>query len=166
MEFTTKQWPGVDDPKNPGQHPGAATYSEKLLVGYRWYDEHNVTFTTGFPFGHGLSYSTFKYSGIQASSTSVTATVENSGSVAGAEVAQLYLGFPASAGEPPQQLKGFEKVTIKAGAKATVTFALNDRSTSVWDANAHKWTKVAGEFSVAVGGSSRDQGALEGSFSQ
>ena len=85
QDFATSQWPGYGK-SSTGQSPGYANYSEKLLVGYRWYDEHNVTFTTGFPFGHGLSYSTFKYSGIQASSTSVTATVENSGSVAGGKI--------------------------------------------------------------------------------
>ena len=106
--------------------------------------------------GHGLSYSTFKYSGIQASSTSVTATVENSGSVAGAEVAQLYLGFPASAGEPPKVLRGFEKVMLAPGAKAQVEFPLTSWSTSIWDVGTHAWSPVKGSFDVWVGSSSRD----------
>jgi hypothetical protein len=79
-----------------------------LFVGYRWHDAHNSP--PAFPFGHGLSYTTFGYSNLTATASGVSFTLTNTGSVAGAEVAQLYLGFPASAGEPPQQLKGFQKV--------------------------------------------------------
>ena len=111
-----------------GQH---ANYTEGLEVGYRWYDAHNVA--PAFAFGHGLSYTTFAYKCLRASTTAVTVDVQNTGSVDGAEIAQLYLGFPASAGEPPKQLKGFEKVQLKAGETRTVTFPLNDRAVSVWE---------------------------------
>ena len=76
--------------------------------------------------------------------------------MAGAEVAQLYLGFPASAGEPPKQLKGLKKLTLSPGEKQTVTFALKDRDLSVWDIVTHDWKKASGSFAVYVGASSRD----------
>ena len=107
-------------------------------------------------FGHGLSFTTFGYSGLVASEESISFTVQNSGTVAGTEVVQLYLGFPASAGEPPQQLKGFEKVVLEAGAKTKVTLPLDSRSFSVWDVAASAWRIVGGEFKVMVGASSRD----------
>merc|ERR1712146_63395 len=88
--------------------------------------------------------------------TSVSVTVTNTGSKAGAEVAQLYLGFPSSAGEPPRQLKGFEKVILAPGAKTTVTFDLRPRDLSIWDVKQHAWSPVSGTFEVAVGASSRD----------
>lgn len=104
----------------------------------------------------GLSYSTFKYSGLTASKTSITATVENTGKVEGAEVAQMYLGFPAEAGEPPKQLKGFKKVMLAPGASTTVEFPLTEWSTAIWDVESHGWKPVKGEFGVWVGASSRD----------
>ena len=75
----------------------------------------------------------------------------------GREVAQLYLGFPASAGEPPKQLKGFHKTAVLApGDKATVIFVLTDRDLSIWDTSKHGWAKQSGKFDVMVGSSSRD----------
>ena len=136
-------------------------YAEKLEVGYRWYTAHGVK--AAYPFGHGLSYTNFAYSGITVTANSVTVKVANTGTVAGAEVAQLYLGFPATAGEPPKQLKGFSKVQLAAGASQAVTFALDDRSISIWDVGKHAWAKVPGQFSVMVGSSSEDIRAT-GSF--
>ena len=72
------------------------------------------------------------------------------GSIDGAEVVQL-LGFPSSAEEPPQQLKGFKKVALKSGEKQTLTFDLDERATSIWDISAHAWAKVEGTFEVTVG---------------
>ena len=77
---------------------------------------------------------------------------------------QLYLGFPAAAGEPPQQLKGFEKVSVAAGKTATVTFPIEVRDLSIWDVQSHGWSAVKGEFSVTVGTSSRDANALKGTL--
>merc|ERR1711953_740078 len=84
MQLSKEQWPGVNL---------KATYSEKLLVGYRWYDAHKVE--PAFPFGHGLSYATFEYSNIQIAKGQVSVDIKNTGKVKAAEVAQLYLGFPA-----------------------------------------------------------------------
>ena len=155
--FAPAAYPGLPPCPPPnktclnGQH---ANYTEGLEVGYRWYDVHSVA--PAFPFGHGLSYTTFTYMRLRASATAVTVDVQNTGKVDGAEVAQLYLGFPASAGEPPKQLKGFEKVQLKAGETRTVTFPLDDRAVSVWDVQKHAWSTVSGDFSVMVGASSRD----------
>jgi beta-glucosidase len=87
----------------------------------------------------------------------VTATIRNSGSVAGAEVAQLYIGLPSTApSSPVRQLRGFQKVNIKAGANATVTFKLRRKDLSFWDTSAKAWTVPTGSFAVGVGASSRD----------
>jgi len=147
---------------NPNQYPGtngAVQYSEKLLVGYRWYDAQNIA--PLFPFGHGLSYTTFTYSNLQVtgsitSTLTVSVTVTNSGGVVGAEVAQLYLGYPASAGEPPQVLRGFQKLQLAAGAAGTATFTLDKQSISIWDISSGSWKAVSGTFNVFVGSSSRD----------
>ena len=96
-------------------------YSEGVDVGYRWYNAKNLT--PMFPFGYGLSYTTFAFSGLRISRASVTgtqsvrvsATVTNTGHGAGTDVAQLYLGDPAATGEPPRQLVGFQRVTLGAG---------------------------------------------------
>jgi beta-glucosidase len=104
----------------------------------------------------GLSYTTFKYSAIEASSTSISATIANTGNVSGAEIAQMYITFPAEAGEPPRQLKGFQKVVLAPGASTTVDFPLDARATAIWDVSSHRWKQITGEFQVWVGGSSRD----------
>lgn len=86
----------------------------------------------------------------------VSVTVANSGNVKGAEVAQLYVGYPASANAPPKQLRGFEKIPLEAGAKGTVSFKLLRRDISVWDTGKQNWVIPAGEFTFYVGSSSRD----------
>src|SRR3954447_25377014 len=111
------------------QYPGTnlqVFYSEGLLMGYRWYDQSNVA--PQFPFGHGLSYTTFGYSNLTVSAVSPSgqATIEmdvrNTGSRVGTEIVQLYLGFPGLAGEPPKQLKGFKKVFLVPGSSKHVIF--------------------------------------------
>ncbi|KAI8913160.1 putative beta-glucosidase [Powellomyces hirtus] len=132
-------------------------YTEALLIDYRWNDAKNIE--PVFAFGHGLSYTQFSYSNVKAtaSSSGKTATmsvdVSNSGKVAGAEVVQLYLGFPAAAGEPPKILRRFEKVNIKAGQRRTVKFTLNEEDFSIWQGG---WKVVRGTFTAYVGASSRD----------
>ena len=154
LNFSTAQWPGLPDPTKPEY----ANYTEQLLIGYRYYDAYQIDFTSGYPFGHGLSYTTFNYSQLVISSTDQTITfdLENTGAVAGAEVAQVYLGFPAVAGEPPLQLKGFSKVNLEAGQKKTVTINLTARDLSIWNIMDHDFTVVKGDFQVQVGASSRD----------
>ena len=127
-------------------------------MGYRWYDANGVA--PGYAFGHGLSYTTFGYSNLVVSATAVSVDVTNTGAVTGAEVAQLYLALPSYRFK---QLKGFEKVTLKAGEKQTVKFPLDDRSVSYWDVDQHAWAQVKGSVGVMVGSSSRDI-RLQGKF--
>ena len=153
INFTPEQWPGVPA---PGEKFTQANYTERLLVGYRYYDQMNIDFTTGFPFGHGLSYTTFSYSKLKTKPNSVSCTITNTGSVAGAEVVQLYLSFPTSANEPLNQLKGFQKVMLVPSEQGEVVFSLTSRHFSIWNSEHHMWTEVAGRFGVHVGSSSRD----------
>ena len=144
--FTQQQYPGVNM---------QADYSEKMLIGYRWYTANNIT--PAFPFGHGLSYTSFSYSDILASSSEVRVTVTNDGIRAGADVAQLYLAFPMHAQSPPLQLKGFAKTPIlQPGESYQVFFPLTAQDISIWNANIHDWQIVEGKFGVKVGASSAD----------
>eukprot|EP01065_Artemidia_motanka_P046836 TRINITY_DN718_c0_g1_i1.p1 TRINITY_DN718_c0_g1~~TRINITY_DN718_c0_g1_i1.p1 ORF type:complete len:708 (+),score=255.58 TRINITY_DN718_c0_g1_i1:59-2125(+) len=146
MQMTQAQYPGEN---------GTATYSERLEVGYRWYNAHPEV-KPMFPFGHGLSYTTFRYSDLTVSGRKLSLTLQNTGGVAGSEVVQLYLTFPAAAGEPPRQLKRFSKVPLAPGASARVSFELQPRDLSVWDVSSHSWVEVSGTFSVDVGSSVED----------
>jgi beta-glucosidase len=153
---TAAQYPGVTEPGDSvGPH---STYSEGLLVGYRWYDARNIA--PLFPFGYGLSYTTFRYSGIAVKRTgagaSVTCTVTNTGARAGASVVQVYVGDPASVGEPPKRLEGFRRLALNPGRSATVTIPLGAMSFAHWDTASHKWAVSAGTYQVMVGSSSRE----------
>lgn len=147
----------------PTQFPGTnlqVFYSEGLLMGYRWYDAHGVP--PMYPFGHGLSYTTFNYSNLTVSAVSpsgqvtIDCDVSNSRSRTGAEIAQLYLRFPAAASEPPRQLKGFKKVMLSPGASSHIAFNLVWEDLAYWNTNAHCWTVPTGTFLVMIGASSRD----------
>lgn len=156
VNFSAAMFPGSD---------GRSVYSERLLVGYRWYDTHGVT--PRYPFGHGLSYTRFEYHGlsIDASALLVNCSVANAGRRAGSEVAQLYLAFPARAASPPQQLRGFVRTGVLApGESAEVSFRLRARDVSAYDPASREWAVVPGEFEVRVGASSRDV-RLVGRFS-
>jgi beta-glucosidase len=149
-----QQYPGVTD----AQGVPHATYSEGLLTGYRWYDAQNIT--PLFPFGYGLSYTTFAYSHLTVTRTSagyaVTVNVTNTGHRAGADVAQLYVGDPSTTGEPPRQLKGFQKVNLLPGQTKTVTMQLDNRAFATWNTAKHTWTTTAGTYLLWVGNSSRN----------
>ncbi len=154
--YPGEEQPGTAEPRF------IATYSEGLQMGYRWFD------ATGqeplFAFGFGLSYTSFKLSNLEAAAGEVSATLSNTGTVEGASVVQLYLGFPEAAGEPPLQLKGFSKQKLAAGQSVRIRFALTRRDLSVWDLSVHAWAIATGTFRVHVGLSSRDPEALLGSF--
>ena len=130
-------------------------YTEGLLVGYRWFD------ATGqrprFAFGAGLSYSSFRYGRASVvthgNTHRVTVEITNTGRRSASEVAQLYVGAPAAAHEPPQQLKGYAKVTLRPGASRVVRFTLRDRDFAVWRNGG--WTVVPGRYRLEVGSSSR-----------
>ncbi|MEW2358024.1 glycoside hydrolase family 3 C-terminal domain-containing protein [Spirillospora sp. NPDC029432] len=154
---------------NPAQYPGVdktVTFSEGVLVGYRHYDAKGLT--PRFPFGHGLSYTTFRYSDLEVSPGSVRVRVTNTGTRPGTAVPQLYLGLPSpgrDVPQPPRQLRGYQKVTLAPGASARVTFPLTARSLAYWNEEGGAWNVAPGCYKVTVGGSSRDA-ALQGSFAQ
>ena len=153
---TAAQYPGVMEPGDSvGPH---STYSEGLLVGYRWYEAKDIT--PLFPFGYGLSYTTFRMSGVTVARTSsgasVTFTITNTGSRAGADVAQVYVGDPPSVGEPPKRLEGFRRVSLAPGKSQTVTVPLGEMSFAHWDTSSSQWVVSAGSYQVMVGSSSSD----------
>ena len=133
-----------------------ANYTEGLKVGYRWYDAENKE--PLFPFGFGLSYTSFSYSQLKVTSgksVEVSFSVKNTGLRAGAEVAQVYLGLPASAGEPPKRLVAWEKVRLDPGQSRTVTLWLEPQFMSVFNVEEDAWELLPGDYLVSVGGSSR-----------
>jgi len=159
---TTAQFPG---------NGSTVQYSEGIDVGYRWYDANSLA--PLFPFGFGLSYTQFSYSNLQISPASVdgtgdvtvSATVTNTGTRAGSDVAQLYLGDPSAAGEPPRQLAGFQRVTLAAGASTPVSFTITPQQESWWSDSANGWSQSEGTYSVYVGDSSDLSGLpLSGTF--
>jgi beta-glucosidase len=133
------------------------TYDEGLKVGYKWYDAEKKPVL--FPFGFGLSYTTYAYSDLQVSfgkDVSVTFTVKNTGSRAGEEIAEVYAALPASAGEPPKRLVGFSKVHLNAGQGTEVTVNLDPRFLSVYNEKKDAWELTPGSYSIMVGGSSQN----------
>jgi beta-glucosidase len=152
---TPQQYPGVNDAAGIPH----ATYSEGLLVGYRWYDDKHIT--PLFPFGFGLTYTTFAMRNLHLSAgrgrpaiANATFTVADTGPRLGAEIAQLYVADPRSAGEPPKQLKGFQKVLLRPGARTTVKLPIDFRSLAHWSDSAHRWKVGSGCYRVLVGDSS------------
>jgi beta-glucosidase len=141
-------------PRRTELPPFDITYTEGLKVGYKWFDTEKRT--PLFAFGHGLSYTTFAYSGLEATRASVTFTVKNTGTRAGADVAQVYAGLPAGAGEPPRRLVAWEKIALAPGESKTVTLALDPFLLSIFDSAADAWRLVPGDYTVCVGTSSRD----------
>ncbi len=145
-------------------------YSEGVFIGYRWFEQQQIKPT--FAFGHGLSYTTFDVSQIKLSSQqlaenetlTVTAQVKNTGTVAGAEVVQLYLhDKQASVIRPAKELKGFDKVYLQPGESKQISIELTQRDLSFWDVNTNNWLAEAGEFEVLLG-TSLDNIVLKESF--
>lgn len=151
-----------------GHYPGEnlhVEYAEGIYVGYRGFDKRDIE--PLFPFGHGLSYTTFDYSRLKVSpgkvaagkavSVSVSVSVRNSGARAGAEVVQLYLQPPPSrVDRPAKELKGFSRVMLQPGQTRTVSFTLDKAAMSFYDSAVHDWVAEPGQFTVLVGASSRD----------
>jgi len=146
----------------PGEF-GHVRYGEGVLVGYRWYDARDVA--VAYPFGHGLTYTTFAYDEVTAAvsgtgddvAVDVSVRVTNTGTVAAAEVVQVYVRDPeASVLRPPRELKGFRKVPLAPGESATVTVTLGARDLAYWHPTLRRWIVEGGTFVVEVGASSRD----------
>jgi len=176
-DYGNLEYHDVVDPSSPFARYPQSNFTEGLYIDYRAFDKYNIT--PRYEFGFGLSYTTFNYSDISISSSSntttspyptgpirqggqedlwdtvatVSAAITNTGAVEGKEIAQLYVGIP---GGPVRQLRGFEKIAIPAGQKAGVSFELNRRDLSTWDVVAQKWLLQSGEYTIYVGGSSRD----------
>ena len=146
-----------------GGEGNEADYREGVFVGYRYYDKKDMDVL--FPFGYGLSYTTFEYSNLRLSATEITdqetltatVTVKNTGSCAGKTVVQLYVGDKASTVlRPVRELKGFEKVELQPGESKDVAFVLDKRAFAYWNTQIGDWHVETGVFSIEIGQSSRD----------
>jgi beta-glucosidase len=156
----------IEDSTAHGNYPGVdrqVAYAEGIFVGYRGFDKNNVE--PLFPFGHGLSYTTFAYETLQVSKPSVkpgdtvevSLQVRNTGSRAGDEVVQLYLrDVQASLPRPPKELKGFRRVHLEPGEARTLKFTLDPAAMSFYDPQKGDWIAEPGTFEVLLGASSRD----------
>lgn len=141
--------------ENFGGDGPTVEYREGLYVGYRYYDTAGVP--TAFPFGYGLSYTSFAYSDLNADENGVSLTVTNTGSCAGAEVVQLYVAKPdAKIFRPAKELKGFVKVQLEAGESKTVTIPLDDKAFRYWNVVTDRWEVEGGSYQLLVGASSTD----------
>jgi beta-glucosidase len=150
------QGPGANAEAYPGVN-GKAEFEEGILAGYRWYDQHQQA--PLFPFGFGLSYTNFQYSGLSlkrvGNYVSVSVTVKNIGNRAGSDVVQLYVAEPKCAEEPPSQLKGFEKVVLSPGDTRTVNLRIPLARLAGWSEKSNDWTLCKGTYDFKVGQSSR-----------
>ncbi|MEQ1765143.1 MAG: glycoside hydrolase family 3 C-terminal domain-containing protein, partial [Pyrinomonadaceae bacterium] len=155
-----KRW---EDSPAFGRFPGdgrSLSYSEGIFVGYRWFDQRNIE--PLFPFGHGLSYTSFRYSNLTLIETGdgevrVVFDVTNTGKRAGAEAAQIYVEDVRSSSErPPKELKGIEKVFLQPGERRTVSVTLNKAAFAFYDLARSSWIVERGDFNIQVGSSSRD----------
>ena len=154
---TEDQYPGLPQDERFYQ----VYYSEGIYVGYRWYEANDIK--PMFPFGHGLSYTTFEYGQPMASSKTMGKTlkvkvpVTNTGKVAGAEVVQLYIhDVEASVDRPVKELKGFDKVYLEPGQTKFVEFVIDRDALSFFDAEKHEWVAEPGEFKALIAASSED----------
>jgi beta-glucosidase len=139
-----------------GLPPFQISYDEGLKVGYKWYDAEKKPVL--FPFGYGLSYTTYSYSNLKVDpgkKIRASFTLQNTGARDGAEVAEVYASLPAAADEPPKRLVGWSKVKVNAGESREVVVEIDRQYLSVYDAGAHGWKLVPGEYSFQVGGSSQ-----------
>jgi beta-glucosidase len=157
-----------DDPVRDSYYPEPGTnrvvYKEGVFVGYRGYEHAGKK--PLFPFGYGLSYTSFQYGGLKIKSASqtpgdalyeVSFDVTNTGKRAGAEIAQVYVGEKnPSVARPSKELKGFTKIELKPGETKTATVALNARAFAWYDAAAKQWRADAGAFDILIGRSSAD----------
>jgi beta-glucosidase len=150
---------GVDAPANDGDAKPTfeVRYDEGLKVGYKWYDAEKKPVL--FPFGFGLSYTTFAYSNLKVNpgkEVAVTFSVKNTGSRSGDEIAQVYAALPASAGEPPKRLVGWSKIHLNAGESSDVSVNIDPRFLSGYNETSNSWNLTPGSYSILVGGSSQN----------
>jgi beta-glucosidase len=140
-----------------GLPPFQISYDEGLKVGYKWYDAEKKTVL--FPFGYGLSYTTYSYSNLKVDDGKkirASFTLQNTGTREGSEIAEVYVSLPAAADEPPKRLVGWSKVKLNPGESREVVVEIDRQYLSVFDPAAHGWKLVPGEYSFLVGGSSQN----------
>lgn len=148
-----------------GLPPFQISYDEGLKVGYKWYDAEKKAVL--FPFGFGLSYTTYAYSKLsvkEGESTTVSFTVKNTGKRAGTEIAEVYASLPEAAGEPPKRLVGWTRVELEPGESKEVAVPVSSDRLTIYDETSDAWKLVPGEYVIRVGGSSQSL-ALERSIS-
>jgi len=140
-----------------GLPPFETYYDEKLKVGYKWYDAEKKPVL--FPFGFGLSYTTYAYSGLTVrggESKEVSFTVRNTGKRAGTEIAEVYTSLPDAAGEPPKRLIGWARVELAPGESKKVSVPVDHDRLTIYDESSNSWKLVPGSYNVMVGGSSQE----------
>ena len=140
-----------------GLPPFTVDYNEGVKVGYKWYDAEKKPVL--FPFGYGLSYTSYRYSDLTVTpgkTITATFTLTNTGARAGAEIAEVYASLPTSTQEPPKRLVGWSKVKLNAGEQHTVTVEIDPKYLSIFDLQKDEWTLVPGDYTILVGGSSQD----------
>ena len=159
-KFGESSYPGI---KRDGSDIWDVTYNESIFVGYRWYDKEKVE--TLFPFGHGLSYTTFEYGKISIDKNEMTADetitvsvpITNTGDRTGAETVQLYVrDKKSSLPRPDKELKGFQKVSLQPGETKTVKFTIDKTALSYFDDKQHEWIAEPGDFEAVIAASAAD----------
>ena len=149
--------PVSTEQREAGLPPFQVAYDEGVKVGYKWYDAEKKAVL--YPFGFGLSYTTYKYSGLQVTpgdKVKITFTLANTGAREGSEIAEVYAALPAAAQEPPKRLVGFTKVKLNPGEKRAVTVEIDPKYLSIFDEQKDDWSLLPGEYTIMVGGSSQD----------
>ena len=147
---------GAVDDRAHMQSKYSVTYDEGLKVGYKWYEaEHKEPL---FPFGFGLSYTSYSYSGLKVNDAakSVTFSVKNTGKRAGVEIAQVYASLPEAAAEPFKRLVGWQRVELGAGEMKTVTIGVDPRVMSVFNEQTNAWSLLPGAYKIMAGPSSAE----------
>ena len=140
-----------------GLAPFPVNYTEGVKVGYKWYDAENKAVL--FPFGHGLSYTTYSYSNLKVTpgkNPHVSFTVINTGKRAGAEVTEVYASLPAAAAEPPKRLVGFSKVKLNPGESKEVAIDVDAKFLSIFNVDQNAWQLLPGDYGFMIGGSSQN----------
>ena len=158
LNAAVKGWKGIDfcnEPGNGAMKDETEVYGEDILLGYRWFDYFKTK--VRFPFGFGLSYTTFSYGKPVIDGRTVSVSVSNTGKVAGQEVVQFYVGDDkASVIRPVKELKHFEKVALAPGETKQISYTIDDDDLKYFDEERHEWVAEPGSFTVYVGASAAD----------
>lgn len=161
FRFGKRAYPGITgvktEPNSAGEVPNSQVYyDEDIFVGYRGFEQNNVQ--PQFPFGFGLSYTTFKYGNLRRNGNRVSIDVTNIGSRKGKEIVQLYVGrADKNSNRPRKELKDFAKIELAPGEQKTVTFDLNDDMFAYFSEQSHQWQRGKGKYNIYLASSSADE---------